>query len=412
MTMGDSAPLGIGLIGCGSVATNMHLNGWTRFPEKARLLAVFDVSGERARRMAQMVQDAYAARAFEFSHRAVRIAYGQRDAQKEEAFMRRAAVARVAAEAPEVYTDLDRLLADPRIDAVIVATPHHLHAPISARALAAGKHAFSEGPMAINLEQADAVLDAQRASGKVYTAQYYSRYFRGARQAYRLATEGKLGTILMARGDALWYRTQEYYERDPWRGTRAAGDRVFIHHGRYAMDLYLWVMNDEVEEVYAHAATKTNRIEVEDNAAVQLRFRSGAYGQMLLSTSAHPTGPLREDVERIEILGERASLVGVLNYTTEDCDIAIGSRDADYADELRRWADREPPMPADGATTHYEAFVDAVLGGPPMLTEPASTRKQVEVARAISRSLAEKRPVGLPLRPGDPYYGPVAGYDA
>ena len=98
--------------------------------------------------------------------------------------------------------------------------------------------------MAINLEQADRLLEAYRASGKVYTAQYYSRYFRGARQAYRLARSGRLGAIMLSRGDALWYRPQFYYDKDAWRGTRAAGDRVYVHHGRYAMDFYLWVMGE------------------------------------------------------------------------------------------------------------------------------------------------------------------------
>src|SRR2546422_2313667 len=151
--MAQMTPLGVGLVGCGSVATNMHLNGWTRFPEKARLLAVFDVSAERANRMAALIQDAYRARAFEYSHDAARIAYGARDCSREEEYLRRAASARQAAEKPTVCVDLDKLLGDPRIEAVIVATPHHLHAPISAAALVAGKHVFSEGPMAINLEQ-------------------------------------------------------------------------------------------------------------------------------------------------------------------------------------------------------------------------------------------------------------------
>jgi predicted dehydrogenase len=408
---GALAPLGIGLIGCGSVVANMHLNGWTRFPEKARLLAVYDVDPDRADRVATLFQEAYEARAFEFASQAARTAFWSADHAAEERLLRRAAVARQAAEKPTVLTDLDRLLADPRVEAVVVATPHPLHAPIAARALAAGKHVFSEGPMAVNLEQADQVLAAQRAVGKVYTAQYYSRYFRGSRQARRLVAAGGLGPILMARGDALWYRPQSYFTRDNWHGRRASGDRVYVHHGRYAMDLYLWVMNDPVVEVYAYAGTRTHQIEVEDNAAAQIRFRSGAFGQMMLSTSAHPPGEPR-DVERIELLGERASLAGVLNYQTEDCDLTVGSRDREYAAELRRAIADEPPMPADGATTHYEAFVDAVRGGPPMLTSPESTRAQVELARAIARSLAERRPVSLPLRSTDPFYGPVDGYDS
>lgn len=323
----------------------------------------------------------------------------------------RAQTARAAAAARvRIYTDLDALLRDGEVDVAVVCTPHHLHAPLSAQALEAGKHVFSEGPLAINLEQADRALDAWRRSGKQYTARYYSRYFRGARQAYRLARSGKLGQILMGRSDALWYHDQAYYDCDPWRGTRAAGDRVFVHQGRYAMDLFLWVMEDTLEEVFAYAGTRTHQIEVEDNAAVQLRFASGAYGQLLLSNSALAPG-YHWAVERLEILGQRASIAGVLNYNTEECELVIGAPDRDYADELRSLAEAEPPMPADGATVHYEAFADAVRGGPPVLTAPESLRQQVELNRAIARSLAERAPVRLPLKRGDPFYGPMPGYD-
>jgi len=264
--------------------------------------------------------------------------------------------------------------------------------------------------MAINVEQADRAIDAWRRSGKHYTAQYYSRYFRGSRQAYRLARSGKLGQVLMGRGDAIWYANQAYYDNDPWRGTRAAGDRVFVHQGRYAMDLFLWVMEDTLQEVYAYAGTKTHQIEVEDNAAVQVRFASGAYGQLMLSHSALAPGQ-RGAVERLEILGERASLAGIVNYSTEECELTISSPERGYADELRSLAAAEPPMPADGATTHYEAFFDAIRGGTPVLTTPESVREQVVLNRAIARSLAERQPVRLPFKPSDPFYGPVKGYD-
>ncbi|MDQ3699443.1 MAG: hypothetical protein M3442_00810, partial [Chloroflexota bacterium] len=59
----------------------------------------------------------------------------------------------------------------------------------------------------------------------------------------------------------------------------------------------------------------------------------------------------------------------------------------------------------------YEAFVDAVRGGVPVLTTPESVREQVVLNRAIARSLAERQPVRLPFKPGDPFYGPVKGYD-
>lgn len=54
--MAQRALVTMGLVGCGSVAIGMHLNGWTRFSDKARLQAVFDVDEGRSNRMAGMIQ--------------------------------------------------------------------------------------------------------------------------------------------------------------------------------------------------------------------------------------------------------------------------------------------------------------------------------------------------------------------
>ena len=295
-------PLGIGVVGCGSVALSMHLNGWTRLAEKARIVALCDSVPGRAERFAALVREAYAARSFEDELRAAQRAQRGHDAAGAERLRRRGGAARAAAAPPRVHADLEALLRDAEVDVVAVCTPHHLHAPLSALALEAGRHVFSEGPLAVNLEQADRAIAAWHRSGKQYTAQFYTRYFRGARQAYRLARSGRLGQVLIARGDSLWWRDQAYYDNDAWRGTRAAGDRVFVHQGRYAMDLLLWILEDTVEEVYAYGGTMTHSIEVEDNAAVQVRFASGAYGQLVLSNSARAPGYGR-DVERVRGAG-------------------------------------------------------------------------------------------------------------
>ena len=103
------------------------------------------------------------------------------------------ASARAAAQAygTRAYPDYDALLADPQVDAVCICTPSHLHAPLALQAVAAGKHVLIEKPVALTLEDCDAVAAAARAAGVQVGGSLPAalRPGRGARKA-RLGERG------------------------------------------------------------------------------------------------------------------------------------------------------------------------------------------------------------------------------
>ena len=80
---------------------------------------------------------------------------------------------------PKLYTDHEAMLADADIDAVAVSAAFAVQGDIACDALAAGKDVFMEKPMAISLEQADAILEAERKSGKRLMIGYMKRYDAG-----------------------------------------------------------------------------------------------------------------------------------------------------------------------------------------------------------------------------------------
>ena len=119
--MGDTVRMGI--VGCGRIA-DLQVLGYLAHP-RCRIVAVCDVDGERA-----------SARAREWG-------------------------------AERVYTELDRLLADPEVDAVDGLTPHHLHAEQAVAALLAGKHVSLQKPPTRTMAELDRVLAAAARSGRV-----------------------------------------------------------------------------------------------------------------------------------------------------------------------------------------------------------------------------------------------------
>ncbi len=383
--------LGIGIIGCGGISPS-HINIYSGFPEEVQIVAVCDIEKERAESRKQIVRDTYLKRVAEHQEQAEK-AESQSDKDK---YAKLVEECKNAAEIEVVtYTDYEELAQDERVNAVNICTPPFAHPPPMIAAANAGKHVFCEGPIAGDLKQADAMIAAARANQIKFTVQYGTRFSRGSRMAKYAIDEGKLGKILMGKVDVMWYRGQSYYDSGAWRGTWA-GERggATFHHGRYAIDLYLWLMGD-VSEIYAQMDTFTHQIEVEDCSMSVLRYKHGALGQILASTSAH-SGIAPS--QRIEIFGEKAAISVIPNW-------GVGSSEQGYAEQLKQELEAAvPELPYGGMVGQMKDFIDAIREDREPYITGESVRPQVEVTRGIYKSAATGQPAKLPLKPYDPYY--------
>jgi UDP-N-acetyl-2-amino-2-deoxyglucuronate dehydrogenase len=238
--------LGTGLIGCGKIA-EIHAQGLTTLPE-SRFLAVCDIDQSRA-----------------------------------DDFARRYMV-------PHAFTDLVEMLRTPGLEAVLVCTPHRLHAPCVIAAAEAGIHVMCEKPIASDLEAADAMIAATTRAGVSFSVIFQRRFWPAAQRLRAAIDGGKLGRLILGDCVVKWWRPAEYYGLDPWRGKwDSEGGGVLINQAVHALDHYLWYMG-EVESVFAYYATLAHPgIEVEDTAVAALRFKSGALGTVTCSVCQNPT---------------------------------------------------------------------------------------------------------------------------
>ncbi len=94
-----------------------------------------------------------------------------------------------------ITTRLERVLADPEVDAVIIATPVHTHFTLAAQALAAGKHVFVEKPLAPSSELADELAGMARAADRILMCGHTFLYSPPVRAIKRMISQGKLGDI-------------------------------------------------------------------------------------------------------------------------------------------------------------------------------------------------------------------------
>ena len=174
------------------------------------------------------------------------------------------------------WTDFRDMVEGEDLDAVVIATPHHLHAPMGLHCLKAGLHTFVEKPVAVTVSQADRMIDTAREADLKLGVGHNYRTFPGNRALKRLIDGGELGEIYRVLWQWLEARAESYYDRDIWRCTwEHAGGGVLMNQTSHDIDLLCWLIGEPVE-VSAMISNWGHRAEIEDTAIASVRFASGA----------------------------------------------------------------------------------------------------------------------------------------
>src|SRR4030095_12800391 len=144
---------------------------------------------------------------------------------------------------------LEELLENPKVDAAYIAVPHHLLAPLTQQALNAGKHALTEKPLAISLEEIDSLValaaERQLALGVFYEMRYAPAHDR----ARELIQEGAIGSVVGIQIQTLIDKPLSYWQSgytgrsiNPWRGIKAqAGGGVVLMNTSHLLDALVYV---------------------------------------------------------------------------------------------------------------------------------------------------------------------------
>ena len=167
--------------------------------------------------------------------------------------------------------DLDELLADPSLDAVVLATPVPTHADLAVRVLEAGKHCFVEKPLALTAADAERAVAAARAAGRVLMVGHLLEYHPGVRMLKQLAEAGELG-------EDIYY----IYGNRLNLGKLRADENALWSLGAHDVSVLLYLADEEPTEAVARGEAYV-RPGVEDVVFCFLRFPSGLTAHLHLS---------------------------------------------------------------------------------------------------------------------------------
>lgn len=228
----------LGLIGCGNVAENRHLPALQSLKD-AEVIAVADTNRERLKQVADK---------FDIKKR---------------------------------YADFGTLLDGPDINAIAVCTPPKIHVEIALAALDAGKHLFIEKPLALSLDESDRLIEraAQSPTSKVMVG-FNMRWHRLVRQAREIIRQGTLGRLKAIRSVA----ANRFSGNEPeWLKHRELGGGVLIEHAVHTFDLWRFLLQSEVEEVFA--VSRPGQWD-DETATVTARMTNGVLATAVLSKGA------------------------------------------------------------------------------------------------------------------------------
>ena len=303
------------------------------------------------------------------------------------------------------FTDYREMLNAGIVDAVSIATPHHLHAIIGLECLNAGVHVFTEKPLANRVSDADAMIETAKAQDLKICVGHQYRTYRTPQTMKHLIDTGVIGNIMRVLWTWIAFRPESYYARDIWRQTwRHAGGGVLMNQTSHDLDLICWLIGEPVQ-VSAIIGNQFHQIEVEDVVCANVLFENGAFGSIQLTINQPIGYSIRQvagdkgmiaipDVQSLAGDAEDHFLLGT--YANSLTELVDGTASIAGQPEVS-W---QPVELRDALGAHdalMDSFIGAILNGGEALVNGVSARPAVELINAIVLSAMRKKTVDLPV---------------
>jgi predicted dehydrogenase len=331
-------PVRYGVVGLGQVSMKGHIPELLGIPE-TRIAALCDLSGEALSRAAQLVSGA------------------------------------------KTYHDFHDMLRDDDVEAVLIATPNWLHEEQAVSALQAGKHVFLEKPIGVDLQQCDAILQAQSESGRVLQVGHELRHARLMRAMREKIDQGLIGRVQMM-------VVQEF--RFPllpgWRQTGETGG-VMLEKNSHFFDLFNWLADAPARRVLGAGGNNVNKDSpLIDHCIVTVEYENNVRAALLMCLFAEHGSQLTVDV-----VGDEGRLIAL----AQDQRLIFYSRkDGSPTDwSFQPGADGAFHM---GFKTQHQSFVRSIREGEPVVSSGPEARRTMQVALAAEQAVRDQTIVRLP----------------
>lgn len=201
------------------------------------------------------------------------------------------------------HSSFESILKKSKADYLVLATPNGLHSEQSLLSMQSGFNVITEKPMAINLKDSLSMIKASKDLNKKLFVIKQVRLLKRIKLLKKAVEEGHFGKIFLSHFNLFWSRPQSFFEEASWRGTKNLDGGMLYNQAIHYIDLMSWLLGP-VESLYCNAGTLARKIECEDTAVINFKFKSGAYGSFNSTILTYP-----KNLEcSFVILGEKGSV--------------------------------------------------------------------------------------------------------
>jgi predicted dehydrogenase len=306
-------------------------------------------------------------------------------------------------EVPAFYNYQD-MLAQVSLDAVIIATPHYFHTPISIDCLGRGIHVLCEKPLAVHVKDGKKMIAAYEAAKTqkpelVFAIMFQQRTLGFWRKIKEMLEEGKLGKLVRATWIITdWFRTQTYYNNGGWRATwKGEGGGVLLNQCPHNLDLYQWFFGMPKRVAGFASIGKYHQIEVEDEVTGYFEHENGMVGHFITTTAESP------GTNRLEIVGELGKLgfeEGKLTFFQNETSMFDFIKTSPAAWDRVNYQVQEIPYEESSEAGHIlvtSAFTEAILQRTPLIAQAPEGIRSLTLGNAMMLSSFQRQPVEVPI---------------
>lgn len=299
---------------------------------------------------------------------------------------------------PRIYTDFDEACRQDDVQVIDICTPSYLHFPMARQALAAGKTAIVEKPIAGSLAEIDQLIADEQATGQRIMPIFQNRFGLGLQKLRHLVDQGVTGKAYLTTIETAWRRRPEYYAI-PWRGkwaTELGGPLVTL--AIHAHDALHHILG-KAKRVFALTTTRVNPIQTEDCISASLEMADGSLCSLSVTTgSAKEISRHRfcfsqlvaeSNAEPYSNTSEPWQFIGDSAAAQEQIDAALAAF--------------HPQR--EGFAGQFARFAEALRTGAELPVTLGQARNAAELITAIYASAQTGQPVELPIGPDHPKYG-------
>ncbi|NBH82412.1 gfo/Idh/MocA family oxidoreductase [bacterium C-53] len=292
------------------------------------------------------------------------------------------------------YTDYRDMLQTEKPELVAIATESGKHAQIALDCMDFGCNIIIEKPIALSIEDADAIVEKAENMHLKVCACHQNRFNKSIQKIREAVEKKRFGKMFYGTAHVRWCRDREYYDRASWRGTWEQDGGALMNQCIHNIDLLRWMLGDEIEEVVGMTdRLHHDYIEAEDLGIALIKFKNGAYGIVEGTTNVYP----KNLEETLYLFGEK----GTVKAGGQSVNVIEEWRFSDMLDDpeeiKRRFHENPPNVYGYGHTPLYADVIDAIINDRAPYVDARAGRRALELVLAIYKSSFAHRSVQLPL---------------